>query len=191
MNRKKILWGITGSVAASIYEICKYEEEFDFQFVVTEHARHFLKNERQVEGIKNTPVIYFDSDMWRTPRGTLDPHYRKGDPVLHLDLADWCDVMVIAPLTVNTLGKMVNGICDNLLLSTYFSLPQTKHIIISPIMNLNMWKNAAIQKNMDQLRRWHCLQHAHDFSIISSEKGKFIDGSAVVPFDEIIKKLRH
>ena len=59
----------------------------------------------------------------------------------HVDLGLWADKFVIAPLTANTLGKMANGICDNLLLATYLSA--RCEVIVAPAMDLDMWKHPS------------------------------------------------
>jgi phosphopantothenoylcysteine decarboxylase/phosphopantothenate--cysteine ligase len=68
----------------------------------------------------------------------------------HVELGLWADLMVIAPLTANTLGKMANGLCDNLLLATYLSARCP--VMLAPAMDLDMWQHPAVMKNIDSVR---------------------------------------
>ncbi len=79
-----------------------------------------------------------------------------GDPVHHIDLKDWADVLVIAPLTANTLTKMAVGIVDNLLTSLYYAWPNDKPIIVAPAMNTDMWNNPLTTKHLAELKNRHC-----------------------------------
>uniref|UniRef100_A0A8D0H660 Phosphopantothenoylcysteine decarboxylase n=1 Tax=Sphenodon punctatus TaxID=8508 RepID=A0A8D0H660_SPHPU len=101
-----VLVGVTGSVAAlkllplvsGLLEIPGVE----VQVVTTERAKHFYNSQE-------IPVtIYSDADEWQLWKG-------RTDPVLHIDLRRWADLMLVAPLDANTLAKIANGICDNLL----------------------------------------------------------------------------
>ena len=68
----------------------------------------------------------------------------------HVDYALWADVLIIAPATMNTIGKMANGLCDNLLLATYFSMK--KKTIIAPAMDLDMYRHPSFLRNMNILQ---------------------------------------
>jgi phosphopantothenoylcysteine decarboxylase len=156
----KILWGMTGSVACIkakvIYdELCKVG---DVRVVITESAQHFLRF--CVKGKAPDFQPYTDKDEWNW----LD----VGDPVLHIDLKDWADVFVIAPLTANTMAKMVCGMCDNLLTSIYRAWPHqtsttpgtdwnpsvtliAKPVVVAPAMNTDMWENPITQSHLNSL----------------------------------------
>ena len=67
--------------------------------------------------------------------------YKKDDLVAHIELRKWADVLVIAPLTANTLAKMTYGLCDNLLTSIYRAWDWTKEVVVAPAMNTMMWTN--------------------------------------------------
>lgn len=114
-NQKNILIGCTGSVASiKIPELVKTIlelERFQVKIVVTEHAKHFFKKEDVLE-----VDLITDKDEW-------DSWKNRGDPVVHIELAKWADLFLIAPLDANTLGKLasvsayviylVNKICLN------------------------------------------------------------------------------
>jgi len=147
MARIKLLWGITGSVAASIiHKVIPYEKEYDIRYIITDRARYFINSSR-LYATESRP-IYSDYNEWNEDRPVKK--YIKDEPVLHVDLAKWCDFMVIAPITMNTIAKLATGICDNLLTSAYFALPALKPVFVAPAMNTNMWQHPI---NMENLQR--------------------------------------
>ena len=85
--------------------------------------------------------------------------YQKNQAVTHIDLGVWADVLLIAPVDALTIGKMANGLPDNLVASTYLAWPMEKPIILAPAMNTRMWEHPAVQENIAKLRKWHqdCL----------------------------------
>ncbi|XP_074488926.1 phosphopantothenoylcysteine decarboxylase isoform X2 [Sebastes fasciatus] len=101
----RVLVGVTGSVAALKLPLLVTQllqlPGVDVRVVTTEHAKHFY-NPAEV-----SVKIYSDKDEWEL-------WTQRTDPVLHIDLRRWADLLVIAPLDANTLGKIANGICDNL-----------------------------------------------------------------------------
>ena len=76
-----------------------------------------------------------------------------GENVEHISLADWADICVLAPLSANTLSKIANGICDNLLTTVVCALPKTTKVLCVPAMNENMWKNPIITENTKKLTK--------------------------------------
>ncbi len=112
----KILIGCTGSVATiKVNELVDQlkNKSFEVQVIATEHAQHFLKKE-------NTNCkVWSDEDEWKM-------WSERGDPVLHIELRKWADVLVIAPLDANSLAKMAN-VCISLLQIKIFAL-QTNYI---------------------------------------------------------------
>ncbi|KAJ1963379.1 hypothetical protein IWQ62_003238, partial [Dispira parvispora] len=90
-------------------------------------------------------VLYTDKEEW-------DLWNQKGDPVLHIELRKWADVFVIAPLDANTLGKLANGLCDNLLTSIVRAWDFTrKPCIVCPAMNTYMWDHPFTSKHLGTL----------------------------------------
>uniref|UniRef100_A0ACB8E5K5 Uncharacterized protein n=1 Tax=Sphaerodactylus townsendi TaxID=933632 RepID=A0ACB8E5K5_9SAUR len=103
-----VLVGVTGSVAALklpllVTELLKIPA-VEVRVVTTERAKHFY-NPQELPVKVN---LYDDAEEWQLWKG-------RTDPVLHIDLRRWADLMLVAPLDANTLAKMANGICDNLL----------------------------------------------------------------------------
>ncbi|XP_026633038.1 phosphopantothenoylcysteine decarboxylase isoform X2 [Microtus ochrogaster] len=107
MERKfHVLVGVTGSVAALKLPLLVSKlldiPGLEVTVVTTERAKHFYSPQ-------DVPVtLYSDADEWEMWK-------RRSDPVLHIDLRRWADLMLVAPLDANTLGKVASGICDNLL----------------------------------------------------------------------------
>ncbi len=103
---------------------------------MTDSARHFI-TPLTLSTLSKNPVLseLFDKST--------------GEWVNHVALAHWADVFIIAPVSANTLAKMANGICDNLLLTTYFSA--VCPIFFAPAMDLDMYKHQATQQNIKLL----------------------------------------
>jgi phosphopantothenoylcysteine decarboxylase len=144
-----ILLGVTGSVAATLYSkiVTGLQSAGDVKVVFTQRSLHFtsqspLLNSELVKG-------YTDEQEWQWRK--------KGDIVLHISLRDWADVLVIAPLSANTLAKMANGLCDNLLTSVYRAWPIYKPIVLAPAMNTEMWKHPITGEHLERLR----IRHTH------------------------------
>lgn len=158
----KILLGLTGSVATTLAP--KMVEALEavpcasnVSVIMTENACMFqsagkLERDSQVK-------VYLEVDewSWKTPVKTMDdvytyhPIWQKGDSVLHVELAKNSSVLVIAPATANTIGKMAHGIVDNLLLSVYTAWRKGRPIVIAPAMNTEMWTSLAVQENVKTL----------------------------------------
>jgi phosphopantothenoylcysteine decarboxylase len=121
-----ILLGVTGSVAAVLTPklVQKLTEGGHIVTVVmTDTAPKFLK--------EKIPY-YKDEDEW----GMFN---EIGDPILHIKLRKWADILLIAPCTMNTLGKIANGLCDNLLTNIARAWDYSKPFFIGPAANTYMW----------------------------------------------------
>lgn len=140
---KKVLLGVTGSVATTL--VSKIYQAiivagFEVKIVATEKSLFFW-NEADVPG-----EVLFDKDEW------ISGHYMKNDLVPHIELREWADIFLVAPLSANTMAKMANGICDNLLTTIACAWPKNKPVIIAPAMNTMMWKNSITEANLDKLK---------------------------------------
>jgi len=127
-----VLLGITGSVSAVLAKklVASLQEAgHDVEVVATNQAQYFFS--RKCLGVK----VYTDGDEW--PKAS----YEKDDEVLHIKLRDWADVLIIAPLSANTLAKIANGMCDNLLTCVVRAWDRSKQFIVAPAMNTHMWEN--------------------------------------------------
>ncbi|XP_068459484.1 phosphopantothenoylcysteine decarboxylase isoform X2 [Clinocottus analis] len=127
-----VLVGVTGSVAALKLPLLVSQllqiPGVDVRVVTTEHAKHFY-NSAEV-----SVKLYSDKDEWEL-------WTQRTDPVLHIELRRWADLLVIAPLDANTLGKIANGICDNLLTCVVRAWDTSRPLLFCPAMNTAMWKH--------------------------------------------------
>jgi phosphopantothenoylcysteine decarboxylase len=143
----------TGSVAAIKYwRLFKDLQDIGtVKGILTDKGAYFastaLSENKDLLNIASSVSVYDDSHEWSWEK--------IGDQVLHIDLKDWADVLVIAPLSANTLTKMAVGICDNLLTSLYYAWPNNKPIIVAPAMNTDMWKNPLTDKHLSELKARH------------------------------------
>lgn len=147
-----ILLGITGSVAAILHKkiYTELKNLGKVKVVVTERSKTFIKDMEYIP----QEDLYSDSEewMWKKDDGSIRFHYEKNDPIRHIELRQWADVFVIAPLTANTLAKIANGICDNLLTSIARAWDYSKPFIVAPSMNSVMWENNLTQKHLSELQ---------------------------------------
>jgi phosphopantothenoylcysteine decarboxylase/phosphopantothenate--cysteine ligase len=140
LRGKKIVLGITGSIAA--YKSCLIIRELvkrgaEVQVVITPAGKEFI-TPITLSALTQKPVI---SDFFSQRDGTWHSHVALGL---------WADAMLIAPCTASTLGKMANGIADNMLVTTYLSMKAP--VFIAPAMDLDMYQHPTTQANMDRLR---------------------------------------
>lgn len=155
VSGKKILLGITGSIAAykSVFLVRSLViAGAEVRVVMTPSAKNFVSSLTLATLSKNNVLSQIaDEDMWAN----------------HVMLGRWADVMLIAPLSCNSLAKMANGICDNLLLATYLSA--TCPVVVAPAMDEDMWLHPAVKKNVETLRHFG---HA----VMSVVKGELASG---------------
>ena len=134
--------GITGSIAA--YKACYIiralvKKGAEVQVVITPSGKEFI-TPITLSTLTHKPVV---SEFFSQRDGTWNSH---------VDLGLWADLMLIAPCTASTLGKMANGIADNMLITTYLSMKAP--VVIAPAMDLDMYKHPSTQKNMQTLQSY-------------------------------------
>jgi len=137
MRGKRIIVGVTGGIAA--YKIpllvrLLVRAGAEVQVIATSAAFDFVTRPT-LAVLSRNPVL---SEMTDDATGSWHDHVKLGNDA---------DLFVIAPLTANTLGKMANGLCDNLLLATYLSA--TCPVLLAPAMDLDMWKHPAVVRNLE------------------------------------------
>ena len=150
MLGKKIILGITGSIAAykAAYLIRAFVKKgAEVQVVMTEAAKEFI-TPLTLSTLSSKPVI---SQFFSNRDGTWNSH---------VDLGLWADAMLIAPATASTIGKMANGIADNMLITTYLSCKAP--VFVAPAMDLDMYAHSATQQNLERLRSFgnHIIEPA-------------------------------
>ncbi len=146
-SRRRILVGVTGSVAA--VKLALLVEELllqgDVRVVSTVCAEHFWQGLTLPERVR----VYRDRDEWSTWQ-------RMGDEVLHIELRKWAEVFVVAPLDANSLGKMGSGICDNLVTSVARCWDVEKGtMVVAPAMNTLMWSHPVTAIQLEVLAKWN------------------------------------
>ena len=140
LKGKKIVLGITGSIAA--YKACYIirglvKAGAEVQVVITPAGKEFI-TPITLSTLTQKPVV---SEFFSQRDGTWNSHVKLGL---------WADAMLIAPCTASTLGKMANGVADNMLVTTYLSMKAP--MFIAPAMDLDMYQHPTTQANMDRLR---------------------------------------
>ena len=155
LQGKKILLGITGSIAAykSIFLVrLLVKAGAEVKVILTPSAKDFVTS-LTLSTLSKNPVLtdLFDEESWSN----------------HVMLGRWADVMLIAPLSCNTLAKMANGQCDNLLLATYLSA--TCPVVVAPAMDEDMWHHPSTNDNLKRLESF-------GNKIIPVEKGELASG---------------
>jgi len=144
MRGKHILIGITGGIAA--YKVGYLIRELirlgaHVKVMMTEAGTRFV-TPLTFSTLSKNPIF---TDLWSTNQSSDSDISTQ-----HIDLANWADVLVIAPASANTIAKLTHGISDNLL--TVVSLATTRPIILAPTMDAEMYLNAITQKNLEILK---------------------------------------
>ena len=150
MKGKKIVLGITGSIAAykaAVLTRGLIKKGAEVQIVITPAGKEFI-TPITLSALTSKPVI---SEFFSQRDGTWHSH---------VDLGLWADAMVIAPATASTIGKMAHGIADNMLVTTYLSMKAP--VFIAPAMDLDMFAHPSTQHNLDILRSYgnHIIEPA-------------------------------
>ena len=161
LKGKKIVLGITGSIAA--YKACfiirgLVKAGAEVQVVITPAGKEFI-TPITLSALTQKPVI---SEFFSQRDGTWHSHVKLGL---------WADAMLIAPCTASTLGKMANGVADNMLVTTYLSMKAP--VFIAPAMDLDMYQHPTTQQNMERLRSFgnHIIEPQSGF-LASGLEGK-------------------
>lgn len=158
MLNRNVLLGVTGGIAA--YKCAQLvrllvKAGCEVQVVMTPGAHDFI-TPLTLATLSKRPVL---TDLFvRDGSGAWNDH---------VHLARWADVMVIAPATANTLGKMANGLCDNLLLACFLSAECP--VLVAPAMDLEMWADPSVQSNMRTLRE-------RNLQVVGPESGELASG---------------
>ncbi len=160
----RLILGVTGSVAAirtpALFRALK-SAGHDVRVVATEPALYFFNPEELATG-SGAPregegrVLFRDADEWPQAR------YTRGDPVLHIELRKWADMLIVAPLDANTLAKFAIGLSDNCLTCVFRAWDFAKPVVLAPAMNTFMWESPVT------LRHLHLLLQDRTGAIVPS-----------------------
>ncbi len=183
LKGKKIVLGITGSIAA--YKSCLIirgliKRGAEVQVVITPAGKEFI-TPITLSALTHKPVV---SEFFSQRDGTWHSH---------VDLGLWADAMLIAPCTASTLGKMANGIADNMLITTYLSMKAP--VFIAPAMDLDMYKHPSTQANMKTLLGYgnHIIEPEVGFLASGLEgKGRMEEPDVIVNYmDRYFEQVAH
>lgn len=160
LKGKKIILGVTGSIAA--YKAANLirlliKEGAEVKVIMTELAKEFISPLTMATLSRNPVLVDF-----------FDP--TNGNWNSHVNLGIWADAYIIAPATANTIGKMVNGIADNLLLTTYLSAKCP--VFVAPAMDLDMFVHPSTKKNLETLK----LYNTHIIEPVTGELASGLEG---------------
>jgi len=167
-----IVLGITGSVASRLSPVLHQELSVlgNVNVVATKSALNFTDIE-----------CYTDEDEWK--------YWHEKQEVLHIKLRQEASVLVLAPLDANTLAKMSNGICDNLLTSLVRAWDINRPIVIAPSMNTHMWEHPITNKQIDKILKW-----GYDVRVINPVEKTLVCGDtgigALADIDNIVKEVQ-
>ncbi len=155
LDGKKVLLGITGSIAAykSILLVrLLVKQRAEVKVVMTPAAKDFVSPLTLATLSKNPVVIdLFTNESWSN----------------HVQLGRWADIFLIAPVSCNTLAKMAHGFCDNMLLATYLS--STCPVVLAPAMDEDMWLHPATKQNLEKVS-------SYGNTVIPVQKGELASG---------------
>ncbi|MBS9384051.1 MAG: bifunctional phosphopantothenoylcysteine decarboxylase/phosphopantothenate--cysteine ligase CoaBC [Dolichospermum sp. BR01] len=140
LKSKRVLICVGGGIAA--YKVCElvstlFKSGLEVRVILTKSAQEFITP--LTLSTLSRHQAYTDDNFWQ-------PIYNRP---LHIELGEWADLIVIAPLTANTLAKLAYGMADNLLTNTV--LASTCPVLLAPAMNTDMWQQVAVQRNWQQL----------------------------------------
>jgi phosphopantothenoylcysteine decarboxylase len=152
-----VLLGVTGSVAAiltpDLYGRLKGAGH-QVKVVATRAALYFfdpagLDPAEPSRPERNPEVVVLDEDEW--PGTEEGRRWRRGDPVLHIRLRRWADLLLVAPLDANTLAKLATGLADNCLTCVWRAWEPARPVVLAPAMNTLMWEHPLTGRHLRQL----------------------------------------
>ena len=171
LKGKNIVLGVTGSIAAykaAVLVRLLVKEGAVVQVVMTPSAKDFI-TPLTLSTLSGRPVM---CDFFQSDNGAWNSH---------VELGLWADAMVIAPATASTLGKMANGVADNLLVATYLSMKAP--VFIAPAMDLDMYDHPSTQRNVEVLKGYgnHIIEAASgELASHLCGKGRLEEPEAIV-----------
>lgn len=205
-GKRHLLLAASGSVATikivPIVKALSNRPNLSIRIVLTPSASRFLDGQSEeqpslseIARYPNVDGIYSDASEWT-------PAWTRGAPILHIELRKWADLMVIAPLSANSLAKMVSGMCDSLLLSVVRAWDTSgtvdglgdkrKKIVVCCAMNVCMWRHPITARQIKTLEEdwggeqgWVEVMRPIEKALACGDVG---DG-AMVGFEQIVERI--
>lgn len=182
LQGKNVLLGVTGGIAAyKAAEIVRSLKKLgvQVQVVMTENAQHFI-TPLTLEILSQNRVI---TSMFPSLGGNQSTNYEEAAEIDHIAVAQRADVLLIAPATANIIGKLANGICDNML--TTIAIATKAPVILAPAMNCNMYEHPVVQNNLEKLKLigYHVIEPDAGFLACQMEgKGRLPDPEVIIRY---------
>lgn len=219
-ERIHLLLCATGSVATikipNMVRALSQRANLSVRLIFTEAAKNFLQGQseeqpslEEIEALPNVDGVYFDEDEWSEP-------WVRGNKILHIELRRWADIMVIAPLSADSLAKITQGWSDNLLLSVVRAWDTTgeldpvrdlaglntasgkskiKQILVAPSMNTAMWKQPITKKQVDLLNEEWGTKNGGWFEVLLPMEKQLacgdVGGGAMKDWKEIVEVIEN
>jgi phosphopantothenoylcysteine decarboxylase len=155
--KRKILLGLTGSVATTLHSklIKQFSDIYDVDVILTESSKHFIKMDNDWWSSPFNKVWTDEKEwVWKHSDNYFSDIWEKNDRVLHINLRDNSSALVIAPCSANTLAKIANGISDNLLTTVARAWDFNRPFIIALAMNTTMYNNPITKEHIEKLESW-------------------------------------
>lgn len=175
MEKKKILLGVSGGIAvfkAAALTSKLVQAGMDVKVIMTDSAQKFV-----------TPLTFQALSRQAVYTDTFEE--KEPQVISHIELADWADLIVIAPATANIIGKLANGLADDMLSTTL--LASTAPVWIAPAMNVHMYGHPAVQKNMETLK-------SYGYTFIEPNEGYlacgYVGKGRLAEPEEIVEKIK-
>lgn len=182
----KVLLGVTGSVAAirtpDIYQLLK-RAGHHVKVVATAASLYFFDPAELdgKDGQRDPNVVSLDEDEW--PDRDKGKRWQRDEPVLHIELRRWADLLLIAPLDANTLAKLAGGLADNCLTCLWRAWDPARPVVLAPAMNTLMWEH--------RLTAQHLLAIAETVGIPAQRNLASASPEAIVEWiNEAVSRLR-
>ncbi|KAL6359849.1 hypothetical protein LRP88_07274 [Fusarium phalaenopsidis] len=202
-GKRHILLAASGSVATiklvQIIKGLKPQTNISIRIILTQSATQFLSGLSveqptvdELAHLPNVDALYTDASEWAQP-------WKRNAPILHIELRRWADVLVIAPLSANTLAKVVNGMCDNLLTSVIRAWDTTgavdgkkKKILVAPAMNTCMWNHPitatqirVLEKDWGGENGWFEVLRPVSKNLACGDTGN----GAMIPWEDVVEAI--
>jgi len=183
LKNKNIVIGVTGSIACykTINLIKKLKKLDSNIYVIMTEIATKLVDIKDFEKISGNEV---QTDLF-LPNIDYKDYIKKNKPINHISLADIADLFLICPATANIIGKIANGIADDLLSTSIMATNAT--VLICPAMNVKMWKNKIMQENVKKLKNWN-------YEFVDPEYGELACGykgiGRLANLDKIVDRIK-